>query len=106
MLAQGFGDGAGQDEDEVHHFLDKDQGKGQVDGVEVGGRRDVGQRGGEESQGIEFDADDAQEEGRDLGYGDDPPGFLVFPEGEDGIEDVGGQFVECHHKGFFIRGLP
>ncbi len=104
LFAQGFGDRAGQDEDEVHDFLDEDQGEGEVDGIEVGGWRDPGQARGEQAAAIEFDADDADEEGHDLGHGHDASGLGVLPEGVQRIEEIGGQFVERDHGGLLFRG--
>jgi len=98
LLAQGFGHRTGQDEDKIHHLLDQHQGEGEVDGVEMGKRRDPGQKRRQQAPDVEFDAEQAEQEGHDLADGHDAPGFGMFPKTVQGIEKIGGEFVERKHR--------
>ena len=80
LLAEGLGHGTGQNENEVHDFLDQDQGEGQTDGVEMRCRRESGQQRRQQAPHIQFDADDAYDKGHDLAYGHDAPGLRALPE--------------------------
>lgn len=98
LFAHGFGERAGQCEDEADHFQNQDQSEGEVHGMEMIGRCVRSQNLGQQTLAVHFDDGHGPQKDQNQGKGESPVHALALPEMVQWIEKIGDALKEGIHR--------